>query len=109
MITLKCNNKLNKTFVEIIKMSHFKEEKEVLLFPFSLFKIISKKENNPKENRYKYEIELDYLDDYNDEVPKIKGYDGRIESQTKKWVYIISYLVLIFAFYFYYYKKKNIN
>ena len=88
IITLNYNNKicqLLKTYAEIENISQLKEEKEVLFFPFSLFKIISINQKL-NEDKKEYEITVEYLD-INNEKPKKeekKGYKIKGKSKLKR-------------------------
>ena len=111
------------TYSIIENISALKEEKEVLFFPFSLFKIISINTKQNEYNKEEYEITLQ-LDTIN-ENPKIKGknqYENkkdikkrgnsrRDEFKTKKLLYLIimSILVLFIGICIYFYKNKKNN
>ena len=124
LITLDYNRKINlllPTYSIIENISALKEEKEVLFFPFSLFKIISINTKQNEYNKEEYEITLQ-LDTIN-ENPKIKGknqYENkkdikkrgnsrRDEFKTKKLLYLIimSILVLFIGICIYFYKNKT--
>ena len=65
-------NESLRTFISLLDIAKMENEKEVLFLPFSAFEIINiirKIENNVTY----YEIELEYLDKYNDKLREIKN------------------------------------
>ena len=99
-----------------------KEEKEVLFFPFSLFKIISfKKINESNKKEYEITLQLDTINEkpkikgelkYRRKIkyPKVTGNARRDEFKTKTLLYLLmSILVLFIGICIYFYmNKKNI-
>ena len=122
LITLDFNSKINlllPTYSLIEDISQLKEEKEVLFFPFSLFKIISINESKKKE--YEITLQLDTINEKpkikgeikyrrNIKYPKVTGNARRDEFKTKTLLYLLmSILVLFIGICIYFYKNKKNN